>query len=106
MPKAFNSAISTAAKKRAQYAAHAADHDHDEGFGNDGQIHAERYRLVRHFERAAKSGQRGADEERYLKQAVGAHAQRLQHLAIFGGSPHQHAEPGACKHPPDPTQHR
>ena len=48
-------------EERAAEAAQAADHDDDEGLGDDREVEVEVGRLARHLQRAAEPGQHGAE---------------------------------------------
>ena len=63
MQTAFNSAISSAARKAPGNAAHAADHHHHEGLADRHQVEAEVGRLARQLQRAAQPGEEGAERE-------------------------------------------
>ena len=84
--------------------AHAADDDHHEGVGDDGQVHAEIGRLARDLQRTAETGEQGAQGEHGGEQHRLIDAKRAEHVAILGRGAHQAAEARAREHDVQQTE--
>jgi hypothetical protein len=77
---------------------HAADHYDDEGVADDDQVEPEIGGLARHLQRAAESGEEGAEHEHHGEQHGLVDAERADHLAVLRGRADQSPEAGLCQH--------
>ena len=90
----------------AWHRAHAAHHRDDEGLGDDGDVHVRVGGELGRLQRAAKPGQRRAEEQRAGEQQRLVDAERAHHLAILRRRPYQHAEARLVHEQPQEAQHQ
>ena len=85
-------------------AAEAADHDDDEGVGDDGEVQLQVGGAVGKRQRAAEAGEAGAEGEDQGEQQALIDAEGGDHLAVLGGGADQGAPAGAGEQQPQHGQ--
>ena len=91
---------------RSRDAAHAADHDHDEGIGDDPQIHVVGDRIAGQLQGATEGRERRPQHEHRGEQPGLIDPKCGDHLPILGRRPHQHPPPGFLEQQVQRPQHQ